>query len=125
MGSPRLRCENITAEIQVMRHHVVVMPDTEFWITCLTSNCMNRRTGDLLDDYDANTHSRLGGRLDRHERGTSGRPSGQGQGGRICEDLLALRRRLLLHPGHRYLYQDRRLSAGRHHLQRWLARRTG
>ena len=71
------------------------------------------------------THSRLGGRLDRPERGTGGRPSGQGQGGRICQDLLALRRRLLLHPGHRHLHQDRRLSARRRHLQRRRPRRAG
>src|SRR5580765_2306869 len=45
------------------------------------------------------------------ERGTGSRPSGQGQGGRICEDLLALRRRLLLHPGYRHLHQAWRLSA--------------
>ena len=34
------------------------------------------------------------------------------------QDLLALRRRLLLHPGHRHLHQARRLSARRRHLQR-------
>ena len=53
-----------------------------------------------------------------------GRPSGQSQGGRICKDLLALRRRLLLHPGHRHLHQDRRLSARGHYLQRWRLRRA-
>jgi hypothetical protein len=67
IGSTRLRCENITAVIEVRRHHSLVIPDKDFWITSAICNCMNRGTGDF-DDYGANTHSRLGGRLDRHER---------------------------------------------------------
>src|SRR3569623_1818689 len=37
----------------------------------------------------------------------------------VREDLLALRRRLLLHARHRYLHQDRRLRARRSERERW------
>jgi hypothetical protein len=47
IGSTLLRCENITAAIQVKRHHILVIPDKDFWITCSTCNCMNRGTGDF------------------------------------------------------------------------------
>ena len=82
-------------------------------------------TGEDKNDYVPKTHPRLGGELSRHRRSPGRRSSGQGQGGRVCPDLLALRRRLLLHPGHRYLHQARRLSARRHHLQRRRARCAG
>ena len=69
--------------------------------------------------------ARLGRKFACHRRGPGRGSSGQGQGGRIRKGLLAVRRRLLLHPGHRYLHQAWRLSARRHYLQRQRSRTAG
>ena len=56
--------------------------------------------------------------LDRHEWSTGSRSSRQGQSGRVREDLLPVRCRFLLHPGHRHLHQAGWLSARRNRVQR-------
>jgi hypothetical protein len=48
VGLPAPRGENITAAIQVRRHHILVILKKDFWITSAACNCMNRRTGDFL-----------------------------------------------------------------------------
>ena len=58
------RCENITAAIEVRRHHILVIASYGFLDYLCHMQLHESRDRRLADDYGANTHSRLGGRPD-------------------------------------------------------------